>query len=191
VSSRVLKVGLFGGSFDPPHVGHVLGAAYALATGGFDRILVVPVFAHAFEKTLAPFKHRVEMTRRAFHGLRTVEVSTVEEGLGVPSRTLRTVDLLLSSNPGWRLRLIVGTDVLAEAPKWHAFDEIVKKAPLFVLGRAGVAPEGPPSVLPEVSSTEVRDRLRAVAGFRIDDPTLSRLVPRAVLEYADVHGLYR
>lgn len=191
-TSGTVRVGLFGGSFDPPHVGHVLGGCYAMATGGFDELLVVPVFAHAFDKPLTAFEHRVEMTKLAFAGLLGARVSSVEETLGAPSRTLRTIEHLQQSHPEWALRLVVGTDVLPDAHKWFGFDAIVERAPLFVLGRAGAPYPGmPPALLPEVSSTEVRARLRAVGGSRVDDPELSRLVPRAVIEYADERGLYR
>jgi nicotinate-nucleotide adenylyltransferase len=187
-----VNVGLFGGSFDPPHVGHVLGACYALATGELDELLVVPVFAHAFGKPLTAFEHRVALAELAFSGLARARVSTVEATLGAPSRTLRTLEHLSAQHPEWKLRLVVGTDVLPDAQKWLAFDEIVARAPLLVLGRAGAPYEGtPPSVLPEVSSTGVRQRLHAIAGPRAGDPELSRLVPRAVLQYADEHGLYR
>ena len=58
-------LGVFGGSFDPPHVAHVMAAAYALSAGAFDRLLVVPVFAHAFDKRLESFEHRVKLCELA------------------------------------------------------------------------------------------------------------------------------
>jgi nicotinate-nucleotide adenylyltransferase len=187
-----MDVALFGGSFDPPHVGHVLAVAYAVATGGFDRVLVVPVFAHAFEKALSPFDHRVQMARLAMSDLRSAEVTTVERDLGAPSRTLRTVTHLAREHPDWRLRILVGADVLADRDKWLGFDELTQIAPLFLLGRAGVeSPGAPPALLPAVSSTEVRRLLRTTPGDRSASPELGRLVPRAVLRYLDQHGLHR
>src|SRR5450432_1272859 len=123
----------------------------AVYGGSFDQVLVVPVFAHAFGKELAPFEHRVAMTRLAMSGLGDVHVSTIERDLGAPSRTLRTLEKLREIHPEWVCRLVVGTDVLAEKEKWHAFDEVVKLSPLFVLGRVGAyAPHSsaPPAVLP-------------------------------------------
>jgi nicotinate-nucleotide adenylyltransferase len=173
-------------------VGHVLGACYALATGDFDELLVVPVFSHAFDKPLTAFEHRVALAKLAFAGLSSARISTVEEALGTPSRTLRTLEHLVTTYPTWKFRLVVGTDVLPDAHKWLGFDDIVARAPLFVLGREGAPFEGiAPSLLPEVSSTAVRKRLHEVNGPRVEDPELSRLVPRAVLQYADEHGLYR
>jgi nicotinate-nucleotide adenylyltransferase len=187
-----MRVAVFGGSFDPPHVAHVLGAAHVLGTGQVDQVLVIPVFDHAFGKVLAPFVHRVAMTRLALSGESRAVVSTLEESLGAPSRTLRTIERLKELHPDWQLRLVVGADVLGETDKWHGFDEIVRQAPLLVLGRVGVGhPSAPAPVLPQVSSTEVRERLARTNGNAASDPELLRLVPRAVLEYIDEHGLYR
>jgi nicotinate-nucleotide adenylyltransferase len=163
-----------------------------LSTAGFDRVLVVPVFAHAFGKELAPFEHRVAMTRLAMQDVDRALVSTIEQELGTPSRTIRTVESLREIHPEWDCRLVVGADVLAETAGWEAFDELVRQAPLYVLGRAGVThPEAPPSVLPEVSSTDVRERLARLTGNAAEDAALACLVPGLVLRYIDEHGLYR
>ena len=182
------RVALFGGSFNPPHIGHVLAAAYVLGIGWVDRVLVVPVFEHAFGKQLEAFEHRVEMSRRAFGWLSGVEVSTIEASLGAPSRTLRTIEALTQQHPDWELRLLVGSDITGEIEKWHAYAEIVRRAPPLVLGRAGVPGNpGSPQLLPEVSSTEVR----ALLAHASEPPELGALVPRAVLEYAREQRLYR
>lgn len=187
-----MDVALFGGSFDPPHVGHVLAVAYVLSTGGFDRALVVPVLSHAFGKRLVSFEHRVAMTRIAMDDLRAAEVSTVEEKLGDPSRTLRTVQYLRRAHPKWKLRLVVGADVHRERHEWFGYDEIEKLAPPLVLGRVGVEnPDAPEPILPAVSSTEVRALLTNTDGPRVSNPELSRLVPHGVLTYIEEHGLYR
>jgi nicotinate-nucleotide adenylyltransferase len=177
-------VALFGGSFNPPHVGHVLAVTYVLSAGWVERVLVVPVFEHALGKSLVSFAHRAEMARRAFGWLPGVEVSTLEATLGAPSRTLRTIVALEAQHPEWDLRLLVGSDITGEIEKWHAFDQIQRKAPPLYLQRAGAAAPGAgPSLLPDVSSTEVR---RLLAAQRPDQPPgaeLAALVPRAVLEY--------
>lgn len=178
------RVAVFGGSFDPPHVGHVLAVAHALATAPIDHVLVVPCFQHPFAKDLAPFAARLRMTELAFGDLRRVSVSRVEEELGGESRTLRTLEHLAGTHPGWQLRLLVGTDILADAPKWHAFDRITAIAPLCVVGRRGAGDDG--SVLPEVSSTDVRAKVRAGAW-----EALQPLVPAAVLDVVRAEGLYR
>lgn len=187
-------VGVYGGSFDPPHVSHVLAAAYALAVGRFQRLLVVPVFQHAFNKRLAPFEHRARMCEIAFSDFERVTVSRIEALLPVPSRTLQTVRALHEEQNGAELRLIVGTDVVAETNKWHAFEEIERLAPLFVVGRSGYPglaqdPIEAASALPAVSSTMVRTLL-ANAGEEQALAALRRLVPAAVLDYALSYDLY-
>lgn len=179
------RTAVYGGSFDPPHVAHVLAAAYALSTGEVDDVLVVPCFQHPFAKSLTPFELRVEMVEAAMTPLRWVTVSRVEAQLGGESRTLRTVQHLSAQEPSRRLRLLIGADILADAHKWHGFDEVVALAPLLVLGRVGfVRDDAPPPVLPDVSSTRVRAAVPAGGD-------LSRLVPARVLEIIRREGLYK
>lgn len=181
------RVAVYGGSFNPPHVGHVLGCAWALATGEVDRVLVVPCFVHPFAKELAPFEDRFAMCQLAMGWLPGVELSRVEAELGGESLTLRTLEHLGERHPDWSLRLLIGADVLGDAPKWYRYERVIELAPPLVMGRLGyeAAGVGPPH-LPDVSSTEVRARLRAgeTAG-------LERLVPGAVIAYVHARGFYR
>jgi nicotinate-nucleotide adenylyltransferase len=185
-----MRVGLFGGSFNPPHVAHVLAATYVLSIGEIDEVRVVPVFSHAFDKALAPFDDRVEMCRLALGWIPHVIVSDVERYLGTPSRTLHTVKHLLGEHPDWQLRLIVGSDVLAQVDQWHAFESIAEVAPPLVLGRAGAGePNAPAPFLPNISSTELR---RALArGNPADTALIEQLVPAAVRRYIQARALYR
>jgi nicotinate-nucleotide adenylyltransferase len=191
-----VSVGLFGGSFNPPHVGHVLSIAYALSTGLVERVVAVPVFAHALGKSLAPFAERLAMARLAFEWLPGVEVSDIEQSLGSPSRTLETVRALLAQHPEWQLRLVVGSDILGELHQWHAFREIERLAPPLVLPRPGAPEPGQAPqatrLLPDISSTEVRTLLTDWANGKAPGgaPELERLVPRAVLTFIREHGLY-
>jgi nicotinate-nucleotide adenylyltransferase len=191
-----ISVGLFGGSFNPPHVGHVLSVAYALSTGLVERVVAVPVFAHALGKSLAPFADRLAMARLAFEWLPGVTVSDIEQSLGSPSRTLETVRALLALHPEWQLRLIVGSDILGELHQWHAFREIERLAPPLVLPRPGAPEPGEADraarLLPDISSTEVRTLLSdwATGTAPAAAPALGRLVPRAVLTLIRERGLY-
>jgi len=180
------RVAFFGGSFNPPHVAHVLAAVYALSVAPIDEVLVVPVFRHPFSKELAPFDDRLEMCRRALGWIPRVRISTVEAELGGDSLTLRTIEHLAAQHPGWSMRLLVGADVLADLPRWHRFDRIAELAPPFILGRAGVeAADAPLAVLPAISSTEVRAALAAGEIESVRDR-----VPAAVLDYIVSRGLY-
>lgn len=184
------EVAFFGGSFNPPHVAHVLAAAYLRSVGELERVLVVPVYSHAFDKQLVAYEHRVVMCELALGWLPGVEISRIEERLETPSLTLRTLQALAQEHPDWRLRLVVGSDVLFETHKWHAWDAIERLAPPFVIGRVGAPhPDAPPPVLPDVSSTRIRELCAR------DDAEAARelsvYVPPAVTRYVREHGLYR
>jgi len=183
-----MNVGVFGGSFNPPHVAHVLACALVRSVEEIDRVLVVPAYRHPFAKPLAPFDDRVAMCELAMAWMPGVEVSRVEQELGGESRTLRTLEHLAQVHPAWRLRLIIGADILAEAPRWLGFETIAKIAPPIVLGRAGIDvadARGTPPLLPEVSSTRVR---AAIAGGSWAE--VEGVVPRSVLAYVRSRGLY-
>jgi nicotinate-nucleotide adenylyltransferase len=184
-----MRVGLFGGSFDPPHVAHVLATTYLLSTGEVDEVLVVPVFSHAFDKELAPFDDRVEMCRLALGWVPRVVVSDVERHLGTPSRTLHTVQHLLAEHSDWQLRLVVGSDVLGQVAEWHAFDAIAALAPPLVLGRAGVdEPSAPAAILPNGPSTDIRQALARRSPA--DSALIAAVVPAAVRRYITERQLY-
>ena len=179
-------VAVYGGSFNPPHVAHVLAVAYARSAVPVDRVLVVPVYRHPFAKELTPFERRLAMCRLAFEWIPGCVVSEVEATLGGESRTLRTLEHLATREPHWQLRLLVGADVLADLPKWHRFDKIREIAPPIVLGRMGIDdPRAPVAVLPRVSSTEIR------AAFASGDlESIRAFLPASVLAYVVEHRLY-
>jgi nicotinate-nucleotide adenylyltransferase len=181
-----MKVAVFGGSFNPPHVAHVLACALVLSMEDVDRLLVVPAYKHPFAKPLAPFGDRVVMCELAMAWMPRVQVSRVEEELGGESRTLRTLEHLANAHKQWNLRLVIGADVLVDAPRWFGFEAIEKLAPPIVLGRAGLdAPSAGPALLPDVSSTQVR----AAIGRGAWDEA-ARFVPRSVLAHVRARGLY-
>lgn len=195
-----MKLGVFGGSFDPPHVAHVLAVEHVLASGAVDRVLVLPVHGHAFGKRMESFEHRVAMCELAFaepFASRggAVEVSRLERELPPPNYTLHTLEALTRRYPGAELRLVVGGDVLRDHAKWYRWDDVVALAPLVPLGRVGVEEESaPPPILPDVSSTEVRTWLGELSDRRKAGEArrrLSEVVPPKVLAYIDEHGLYR
>lgn len=184
------ELAVFGGSFDPPHIGHVFLAAFARSAFGVERVLVVPTFQHPFDKALTAMDHRLGMCELAFAVLKGVEISPIERELGGLSRTLRLVTELQGRYPSHQLRLLVGTDILRDAPRWHRFDEISRIAPPMVAERAGYESETPAGaqrrapLLPEVSSSAIRAALASG-----DD--VSAWVPETVREYIDAHQLYR
>src|SRR5262249_47507913 len=136
---------------------------------------------------LAPFEDRLAMCTVAMGWIPHTTVSTVERELGGESLTLRMLTHVQTLHPGWRLRLLVGADILRDLPEWHRFGKISEIAPLLVLGRAGIVTEAAPfPVLPRVSSTEVRAALA-----RGDIDAVRPLLPSRVIAYIEEHGLYK
>lgn len=184
-----MEIALFGGSFDPPHVGHLLAAAYVLATEPVDELWMVPVFGHPLGKKLqAPFEHRVSLCAAAIAGagLSRARVSTVEAELGGEGRTVDLLEHLHAQRPRDRFALVMGSDLIAERPQWKRWERIEELARPIILARAGFAPPdgSATAVVPEVSSTIVRQLLASGGDARA-------LVPRAVLEEIRAAGTYR
>lgn len=186
-------IGLFGGSFNPPHVAHQLVALYVLETQDLDEVWLLPTYRHAFGKDLAPFEDRMAMCELAIAplGARAKVLATEAELAQRPdfraSRTLYLLEALIEAHPQHHFRLIIGTDILAEADKWYRWDAVVALAPPLVIGRAGHLPPNATAtelVMPEVSSTEVRRRVARQESVR-------NLLPREVVRYIDERGLYR
>lgn len=169
-----MKIGVYGGSFNPPHVGHGMVAEWLLWTERVDEVWLLPAFAHAFDKALAPFEERVAWCEALAGALGPqVKVCPIEAELPAPSYTVNTLTALAARHPEHQLQLVLGADNLSTLHLWRQWDELAARfSPIFV-GRVG-HPEIPdaPS-FPAVSSTEIRARL--AAGQPID-----HLVPAAV-----------
>jgi nicotinate-nucleotide adenylyltransferase len=178
-------VALLGGSFNPPHVGHLMAALYLRATQGVDEVWLVPSFNHPFGKPLEAFEDRVAMCEAmAIDVGPWLKVSRAESLVGGEGRTIELLEWLLPKYPGTKFRWVIGSDILSDLPKWKAWDRIQQLVQVTVLHRAGYpSPQalGPPIV--EVSSTEIRKR------FEAHDPPAD-LVPRRALEIARSRGLY-
>jgi nicotinate-nucleotide adenylyltransferase len=179
------RVAIFGGSFNPPHVAHVLATTLVLTTSDVDSVLVVPTYRHPFAKPLAPFEDRVRMCALAMGWIPQVSISRVEEELGGESRTLHTLEHLKDAQPSWEMRLVLGSDAYAESAKWYRFDRIRALAPPIVLGRDRVSAGGARTLLPAISSTDVRASIA-----RGDWQALTDIVPAKVIAYIRDKGLY-
>ncbi len=183
-----MKIALFGGSFNPPHVAHVLAGAWVLSTQDVDAIWYVPTFKHAFGKQLEDFELRCQMLELATEPLSSgAQVSRVEQDIGKTSRTIDTLEYLIARHPDDVFSIVIGADILLESDKWKAFDRLEQMAPFHVLGRTGFTVPGRPFdlELPEVSSTEIRQLL---AKNEIE-PCRTR-VPAKVLELIQRERLY-
>jgi nicotinate-nucleotide adenylyltransferase len=179
-----MRVALFGGSFNPPHLGHELAAFYVLQTAGVDQLWMIPCFKHPFEKALEPFEDRFRLCELAAAALGPrAHVSDVERELGEESRTLRTVQALMARHPQHSFAWVIGADLVAESATWYGAEELRRLVPLIVVGRAGAGGPRQPLEIPDVSSTDIR---RALG----EGKPVSGLVSRAVLDYIYARGLF-
>lgn len=194
------RVGMFGGSFDPPHLTHVALARAALAQAGLQALHVCPT-GQAWHKARQPSAavHRLAMASLAFADVPGVQVDARELQREGPTYTLDTLRELQREHPGARLVLLIGTDQAAALPSWHGWQQILQMAAVLVATRAGLPAFDPQTlpglpaeasfetlVLPPADTSATDIRARAARGEDI-----SALVPPAVARYIDQHQLYR
>lgn len=187
-----MKICIFGGTFDPPHICHTLACLYVLETTDVDRIIVIPCYRHPLGKNATSFKRRVAMCRLALECLAPhVEVSEMESQRDGPSYTIDTLKLLKEEHPQARLSLLIGSDLLKETHLWKSFDEIQNMARVIVLprpepgGKKGGEAKGEsfPFMFPDISSTEIRRRIG-------ENEDASPFLSRKVMDYIRKHNLY-
>ncbi|MCA2977493.1 MAG: nicotinate-nicotinamide nucleotide adenylyltransferase [Myxococcaceae bacterium] len=161
-----------------------MAATFVRATRAVDEVWLVPAFDHPFGKALTPFDDRVALCERLGQDCGPwFKVSRAEAEVGKEGRTIELLEYLLPQHPDTRFHFVIGSDILADLPKWKAWDRIEALVEVVVLHRAGFpSPRafGPPIV--EVSSTAVRAALNA--GLRPDG-----LVPRQVLDLIESRQL--
>lgn len=197
------KLGVFGGTFDPIHLAHLIVAEQARDQLGLDKLILLPaaIPPHKQQREISDGKHRLEMTRLAAADNPAFEVSDLElrrKGLSYTAETLR---LLHEEHPDDELFLLLGGDSLADLPNWYRPNEIRRLATLAVAARPGAAIQQPGDLpiissdsdgkgvlvvnIPqmEISSTDIRQRIAVGRSIRY-------LVPAAVEAYIVAHGLY-
>lgn len=193
-----MNIGLFGGSFDPPHLAHLIVAETVREQFRLDQVWWIPAFEppHKDEAALAASRHRLEMTQRATRDNPGFATSDVEIQRAGTSYTVDTVRRLQEVYPAYAFSLLLGGDSLHEFASWYQPEEIVARVPLLVYRRPGAADEAPAASflegrvrfadapLLDISATEIRARVRAGRSIRY-------LVPAAVQAYIEEHGLYR
>ncbi len=181
------SIAILGGSFNPPHVAHLMAAYWTLATQEVAEVWLLPSYRHPFGKALAPFEDRVRMCELAARAIRGAAVCTAEAELAddpLVGKTARTLEHLHEKHPGSDFALVVGADVLPETGTWYRWDRVQELARIVIVGREGYPPVPGAPALPRISSTEIRARLAK-------GEDVSGLVPRKVREYAVEKGLYR
>jgi len=127
------KIGIFGGTFDPPHLGHLILAAEALAQLRLSRVLWVltPQPPHKPERTITDLAHRLAMLRLTLAGSANFELSTAEIDRPGPHYTIETLNLLQAQYPDGKLFLLIGGDSLRDLPTWYRAAEIIAAVHAF------------------------------------------------------------
>jgi nicotinate-nucleotide adenylyltransferase len=167
------RVGIFGGTFDPPHLGHLIVAVNARHDLGLDRVLVIPAgvpWQKVEHRAISSAADRLAMVHAAFGDVEGLEVSTVELDRHGESYTVETLEGLAAAHPDVQLHLLVGSDIAPSLDTWKRPEALRELATIVVYDRPGwhgcTAPQGWPSqslVVPQVdiSSTDIRERVRA------------------------------
>ena len=203
------KVALFGGTFDPVHIGHLVCARRVAESGGFDRIIMVPAAQPPHKNAaLASPEDRLNMLRLAVEGDVSFEICDIELHRTGPSYTFDTlVEMRDKFGPDVSLHWLIGADMLEQLHTWHRAVDVVQMAEIVTMIRppwqqrlsqileALTEHLGPQPVLRlrnsvvqtpllDICSTEIRGRVRRGLSVRF-------LVPEAVFVYIEKHRLYR
>jgi nicotinate-nucleotide adenylyltransferase len=196
-----VRLGIFGGTFNPPHLGHLVCAQEAYLQLGLDRVMLMParIPPHKAVDDEPGAEHRLELCRRAVDGDERFTVSDLEMRRDGPSYTVDTLEELHSQDPDTEMFLIVGGDVAAGLPRWHEPERVLSLATPAIAKRRGTPRPAIEEALgtlrggeracffrmPSISfsSTMVRDRVRSGQSIRY-------IVPDGVASYINENGLY-
>lgn len=184
------KIALFGGAFDPPHLGHAAIATYLLDRKIVDEVWWVPTGQHPFQKNMSAAYHRVAMLQLILGPKQRVERWEVEQQL--PSYTVRTLEHFRTAQPDHTFYWVIGSDNLAEFDSWHGASEILAHHQVVVYPRQGFplpTEPAPGFILLEqaplvtVASTQVRELVQGGG-------SISGLVDWRVAHYIKQEQLY-
>lgn len=176
--SRKRRVGILGGSFDPPHRGHVAICEKILKEKQAGEVWMIPCYKHPFDKPLVPFEHRLKMCRLVFSRKKRVRVLDIEGRMKGTSYTLRTLKVLMRRHPSVCFLLILGQDAAREVKKWRGFDELKTKVDWIIV------PRGPRSPIPDIRATKIRQSIA-------DGEDVGDWLADEVIKYIAKNGLYR
>ena len=191
------RVGLLGGTFDPPHLGHLLAATEVRETLGLDTVRLVVAndpWQKSAERRVTPAGTRLRLCAAAIGGDTGLSVDDVEVRLGGETTTARTLAHLRAREPASEFVVVLGTDAAARVPTWRDGGACLAEVRVVIVDRPGSAAPDPDGVLRDarrievtqvgVSSTEIRHRVAA-------GRSIAYLVPAAVHRLIDREGLYR
>ncbi|ALC81695.1 MULTISPECIES: nicotinate-nucleotide adenylyltransferase [Bacillus] len=185
------KIGIFGGTFDPPHNGHLLMANEVLHRLCLDEVWFLPnqIPPHKQEEKFSDSGHRIEMLKLAIESNPSFKLQLIEMERPGPSYTYDTMVLLKEKYPDYQFYFIIGADMVEYLPKWHKIDELLEIVQFTGVKRIGFHMDTPYPVrfvdVPEfeVSSTMIRDRVDK------NEP-INYLISEKVRRYIEENGLY-
>lgn len=205
-----MRIGVFGGSFDPVHIGHLIAAECCREQAGLDRVIFMPaaVPPHKQDRRLTAAEDRVQMLRLAAGGHDAFEVSTLEIDRGGVSFTVDTLSLLRQPHPTDELFLLLGPDAIVDFPTWREPARILELAMPLVMVRDTIDDISRISGDRRLAALFGRERLAVLMaavvrlpaiGVRASDlraavsagRSIRFRTPRAVEAYVAAHGLYR
>lgn len=178
-----MKVALFGGSFNPPHIGHTIACYYLLEIYNFDKIWIIPCYEHPFNKEIIDFEDRYEMCIRAFKIFKgKVLTTTIEYERKGTSFTIDTVSELKRRCPQIDFSLVIGDDLIPELDKWKDINKLRKMVDFVILPRNDKIKNS--CIIPPVSGSNIREMVKS--GKKID-----KMVPHSVADYIQKKRLYK
>jgi nicotinate-nucleotide adenylyltransferase len=201
-----MRVGVYGGTFDPVHIGHLILAEHAREQAQLDEVWFVPAFRppQKEEQAVTRFDQRVEMLALAIAGNPAFRINELEKERTGPSYTVETLAELRRRHPGTTFLLVLGGDSLLDLPFWRDPQGIVAQAGLVVMARPGVhlldavqlrqqlrLPAGSPLELIELEAPQIDIASRYLRRRAAQGHSIRYCVPRAVEVYIHEKGLYR
>ncbi len=189
-------IGLFFGSFNPVHVGHLALANYISENSEIDEIWFIVSPQNPFKESedLILAQHRVEMLKESIDDYEKFKVSDIELNLPTPSYTYNTLIELIKQNPNAEYSIIMGSDNLVTLDKWRNIDKIMELCSIIIYPRPGYPPISPEVVKSnisvikapvfDISSTLIREGL-------LNGKNYSFLIPKKAHDYIVAHGLYK
>jgi nicotinate-nucleotide adenylyltransferase len=198
-----MRLGIFGGTFDPIHIGHLVVAQVAMEEAGLDRVLFVPAGVNPLKvgRQITAAEHRLAMVQLALQHSPQFAVTSWELDRPGPSFTVDTVGHVREQYPDAELFLIIGADNLRLLPKWKSVEEILEQATILALNRPGEDLKSSCQMMLalyphineririvdmpglDISSTWLRDRL-------VKNQTVKHLLPDEVIRYSEENKLY-
>ena len=190
-----MKICLFGGTFNPPHIGHLLIAQTVCEEENFDKIIFIPANKPPHKKNnIASVQHRLAMLKIAISGNPKFSISDVEIMRGGISYSIDTIKTIKKENNDYDLYYLIGSDSLLEFSNWRGPKEILNNCKVLVAIRPGFRPSDIPSWILhriqfanvprfQISSTNIRNRWK-------ENKTIRYMVTLPVWDYINKHNLY-